>query len=54
MPKRTNRTQKVKEAASSDEIGELAMHGVVGSVLLAYPQNNYEERVFWIDPTMEG
>ena len=28
------------------------MHGVVGSVLLAYPQNNYEERVFWIDPTM--
>ena len=38
-PVNTNRTRKGQEAAKSDEIGELAMHGVVGSVLLAYPQN---------------
>ena len=38
-PVNINRTRKGQEAAKSDEIGELAMHGVVGSVLLAYPQN---------------
>ena len=29
------------------------MHGIFGSVLLAYPQNKYEERAFWLDPTIK-